>query len=185
MPSGNHKMVLNWFFPDFYGILRSFASAPAERSLPERFLTRRAPPDYKIPCGARHESATRPRSSIPPPHKKGRNREQDRTKGNGKPVPDPTASPLWEFVSPSEFTPPPATITDAVKGGVKGLWQRLKPTLPALPNPVKTHETIHRLAGDLIECAAAPPDWTAAAAPLGAPWSASAFPETETGAARC
>jgi hypothetical protein len=75
-------------------------------------------------------------------------------------------STMWEFIAPSEYTPPPATIAHAVKGGVKGLWRRLKSDSPATVNPVKAVEDLHGLAGDLLECAAGPPGWAAAAAIL-------------------
>lgn len=64
-------------------------------------------------------------------------------------------STMWEFIAPSEYTPPPATIAHAVKGGVKGLWLRLKSDSPATVIPVKAEEDLHGLAGDLLECAAA------------------------------
>lgn len=81
-------------------------------------------------------------------------------------MPESTASELWEFIDPAEYTPPPATITHAVKGRLKGLWARLKPAQPVPPNPIRAEEDLHRLTGDLLECGVPRLDGSEAAASL-------------------
>lgn len=43
--------------------------------------------------------------------------------------------PIWEYVPTGEFKIPSATLGHTVKGGIAGLWQRLRPARTLPPGP--------------------------------------------------
>lgn len=72
---------------------------------------------------------------------------------------DPFTNSVWEYVLPSEFKLPPAAITEAFKGGLAGLWQRLKPTKVEARNPVKAESDLQLLSNEWLDAIAPHPIW--------------------------
>ena len=77
-----------------------------------------------------------------------------------------TLPPIWEYVSTAEFTVPSPPVTSAVRGGIAGLWQRLKPERNTLDAPLKTEEQLQDLSNSVLSCVASEPDWRTAAISL-------------------
>lgn len=81
---------------------------------------------------------------------------------------DPQTPPaIWEYVSAGEYKLPAASIGCTFKGGLAGLWQRLKPAKPQeSKDPLWSEKDLRRLPEPLLTGAAPRPTWGEAAARL-------------------
>lgn len=68
-----------------------------------------------------------------------------------------TPPAIWEYVPAGEYKLPAASIGSTFKGGLAGLWQRLKPAAPQEPkDPLWSEDDLDRLPDHLLAGAAPP-----------------------------
>ena len=75
---------------------------------------------------------------------------------------------LWDYVRIDEYQLPADTLTHALKGGVAGLWQRLRDHKAQAGTVSQVAEDLHPLPQSLLDRVAPAPDWRLAASSLSA-----------------
>lgn len=66
---------------------------------------------------------------------------------------------LWRYVSLSDYVPPQATMSRSIRGGLKGLWQKVQRTGKRPEDRQASESDLEPLAQPLIEKIAPAPDW--------------------------
>jgi len=70
---------------------------------------------------------------------------------------------LWQFVPEHDYKVPLPPMADRVKGGLAGLWQKLKPARKKPVNPLAEKDVLETLSDRFKQRVAPPPDWRSAA----------------------
>ncbi len=73
---------------------------------------------------------------------------------------------LWRYVQLSDLALPQATVSSSIKGGIRGLWQRLRGNRPKDDAAGKKELALEQIPGALAEKIAPDPDWQLPAAVL-------------------
>ena len=66
---------------------------------------------------------------------------------------------LWRYVSLSEYAVPQATMSQTIKGGIRGLWQRLRVARKTPEDPQKPESDLQHIPDEALETMAPNPDW--------------------------
>jgi hypothetical protein len=73
------------------------------------------------------------------------------------------SQPLWAFIPATEYSLPPPPITQRVKGGLSGLWQKMRPVEKKPESPLTEADVLETLPNRLKSAIAPAPDWRTAA----------------------
>ena len=70
---------------------------------------------------------------------------------------------LWHYVPLSDYAVPQTTMSRTIKGGIRGLWQRLRVTSKTPEDPQKPESDLQHIPDAVLENMAPNPDWQSAA----------------------
>lgn len=76
--------------------------------------------------------------------------------------------PLWQYVPHEAYALPQERMTESIKGGLSGLWQRLRNDEKAAEKPQKSEADLQSVSGSLLDRLVPVPDWPSAAEQLAA-----------------
>jgi hypothetical protein len=66
---------------------------------------------------------------------------------------------LWRYVPLSDYAVPQATMSRTIKGGIRGLWQKLRVAGKKSEDPQKPESDLHHIPDAALENVAPNPDW--------------------------
>ncbi|MGR9044862.1 MAG: hypothetical protein ACU83N_06180 [Gammaproteobacteria bacterium] len=81
-----------------------------------------------------------------------------------KEVPQQSKETIWEFIPVTDYKLPSPPIAYRVKGGIAGLWQKLKPAPKKTSSPLTEEDRLETLPEQIKRSLVPDPDWTVAAA---------------------
>lgn len=67
--------------------------------------------------------------------------------------------PLWHYVPLSDYAVPRTTMSRSIKGGIRGLWQRLRVSGKQSQDPQKSESDLQHIPDQALENMAPNPDW--------------------------
>jgi len=66
---------------------------------------------------------------------------------------------LWRYVSLSDYAVPQTTMSRSIKGGIRGLWQKLRVARKKTEDPQKPESDLQHIPNEVLENMAPNPDW--------------------------